>query len=128
MDDDAPAEGSRAEHAAWLGPACAVVATGLGVVYLAVAAAPARYAGVNAAALVVGLIAMTAMARRARRWGFAVLALGAALLATALWGHAMDGVTRWVQVGPLSLQPSLILLPAMCVMFAGVGAAWRRAG
>ena len=121
MDDDAPAEGSRAKHAAWLGPACAVAATGLGLVYLAVAGAPGRYAAVNAAALVVGLIAMALVAKRARPWGFAVLALGTALLATALFGHALDGVTRWVRVDPLSLQPSLILLPAMCVMFAGVG-------
>ena len=123
MDDGAPADGSRARHAAWIGPACAVAATGLGLVYLALAGAPARYLAVNAGALAVGLIALTALARWMRPSGLTILAVGVALLATALFGHSLDGAARWVRVGPLSLQPSLILLPAMCVMAANASGA-----
>lgn len=116
-----PFEDLHPRRARWIGPASAVVATGLGLAYLTAAGAPARYAGVNAGALVVGLIAMVAVGRWGRPSGIAILAMAAILLATALGGPPLDGVTRWIRVGPLALQPSLILLPAMCVMFTGVG-------
>ena len=46
------------------------------------------------------------------------LGAGVALLATALFGMPVEGATRWVRFGPLSVQVSLLLLPAMIVAFA----------
>jgi hypothetical protein len=40
------------------------------------------------------------------------------MFATAIAGDSVDGVTRWVSVGGLAIQPSLILLPVMLVAFA----------
>lgn len=50
--------------------------------------------------------------------GGMALVFGGLLLATALFGTAVDGASRWVRIAGLSLQISLILLPAMLVAFA----------
>lgn len=47
-----------------------------------------------------------------------MLAAGAALLATALFGLPVEGAVRWVRLGPLTVQVSLVLVPAMIVAFA----------
>ncbi|MGZ8997823.1 MAG: hypothetical protein ACXW2T_03100, partial [Allosphingosinicella sp.] len=50
--------------------------------------------------------------------GLVALVLAASMLATALFGVAADGASRWVSVGPLNLQISLIVLPVMLVLYA----------
>ena len=105
-----------------IGVACAIAATGLGLVYMAAAAAPPLYLAVNGLALLMGL-AFFALLRRPTGEApllpaGATLACGAALLATALFGISVEGASRWVRVAGLSLQISLILLPAMVVAFA----------
>ena len=105
-----------------IGLACAAGAVGLGAVYLAAAQAPWVYIVVNSTAFVLGLIAYFALVR----WGWAgtgrsgaiVLALAAILVATALFGASADGATRWIRLGPLGVQVSLLLLPMMIVAFA----------
>lgn len=103
------------------GIACAVGATGAGMLYLAMAGAPATYIAVNGLALVMGLgavgVAWTAGRDRHLPGGI-VLVLGVALLATALFGLSVDGAARWVRLGGVSVQVSLIVLPAMLVSFA----------
>jgi cell division protein FtsW (lipid II flippase) len=108
------------DHPRLLGLACAALAVGLGIFYLAVAGAPARYPVINLAALVVGAAVSLGLGRGVTsRWsGGAVLALTAPLVATALFGVAVEGASRWVNVGPLSLQVSLIVLPAIIVLYA----------
>ncbi|CAN5827249.1 FtsW/RodA/SpoVE family cell cycle protein [soil metagenome] len=104
-----------------IGVACAVVATSLGLAYMAVAGAPMIYLAVNAGALVLGLAVFALMQSAGQipsLSGGAILFPGGLLLATALFGVSVDGATRWVRVGPLSLQVSLIFLPAMVVAFA----------
>lgn len=105
-----------------VGVACAVAATGLGMAYMAAAGAPPLYLAVNVLALLMGLAffgLLRPAAGEARTMPPAVmLAFGAALLATALFGSAVEGASRWFRVGGLSLQMSLILLPAMLVAFA----------
>ena len=104
-----------------VGIACAVGATGLGMLYMALAGAPAVYLAVNALALVIGVAAvgLAWSAGRDRHLpGGIVLVLGVALLATALFGLRVDGAARWVRVGALNVQVSLIVLPAMLVSFA----------
>ena len=104
-----------------VGVACAVAATGLGLLYMAAAGAPAIYLAVNALSLVLGLtlfalIRPTALTTRLS--GGVLVVLGSLLFATALFGASVDGATRWVRVAGLSLQISLVVLPAMLVAFA----------
>lgn len=104
-----------------IGVACASAATGLGLAYMAAAGAPAIYLAVNALALAMGLALFAVMrssGQAPRLPGGAAVALGGLLLATALFGGSVDGVSRWIRVGGLSLQVSLIVLPAMLVAFA----------
>jgi cell division protein FtsW (lipid II flippase) len=94
----------------------------LGLMYMAIAEAPVRYLAINLGALVVGLILIALLGRTVfarRKWASGSIAMMAlALLATALLGNDVDGVVRWVRLGGLPVQPSLILLPAMLVAFA----------
>jgi cell division protein FtsW (lipid II flippase) len=105
-----------------IGLACAAGAVALGALYLAAAQAPWSYIVVNATALVLGLIAYGALVRGGwggtRRSGAVVLALAFVLLATALFGVSADGATRWLRVGSLGVQVSLLFLPLMIVAFA----------
>ncbi|HEY0028766.1 MAG TPA: hypothetical protein VGC35_12940 [Allosphingosinicella sp.] len=103
------------------GIACAFAATLLGMMYMAAAGAPARYLVVNAAAFLLGLVALGGFAGAAsRRFGSAVTILfGLCLLATALFGAAADGAARWIFIGPLGVQVSLVVVPFMIVAFAG---------
>lgn len=103
-----------------IGVVCASAATGLGLVYMAAAGAPAIYLAVNALALVMGLaiVALMQSSGQAPRLPSGVaVALGGLLLATALFG-SVEGASRWIRIGGLSLQISLIVLPAMLVAFA----------
>ena len=110
-------------HRPWqVGAICAIAAVALGLVYLAMAGAPTSYLLVNAAALAIGFL-LFALAlplehasRRTR--AFVTLALAAALLLATLLGRSAEGATRWLQLGGLTIQPSLILLPLLAVNFA----------
>lgn len=109
-------------HPRALGAACAIGAVLLGLAYMMIAGAPLRYLAINAVALVIGL-ALAAVLGRAgaagRPWTSAAIAtMAGALLATALLGDKVEGATRWVQLGAMSVQPSLILLPWMLVIFS----------
>ena len=105
-----------------LGLLCGAVAVGMGMAYMDAAGAPSRYLLVNFAALVLGATAWLALGRaggsRLAGAGLAILALSIPLLLTALFGVAADGAVRWVSVGPLSVQISLIVLPAMIILYA----------
>jgi hypothetical protein len=103
-----------------LGLICAAGAVAQGIGYLIAAGAPSRYPIINAAAFAVGAMAWLALrGRNAPRWsGWVVLALAALLLATAVAGAELNGASRWVMVGPLSLQTSFVVLPALIVLYA----------
>ena len=76
---------------------------------------------VNALSLVIGLALFAVMSSAgiaSRRSGGVVLVLGGLLLATALFGVSVEGASRWIRVGGVSLQVSLVVLPAMLVVFA----------
>jgi hypothetical protein len=115
-----------------VGLACAIGASGLGIAYMVVAGAPTRYLAIQAGALAIGIAMLavaTLIAPMLRRGSAAImLAAGAALLATALSGTAIEGAARWVKAGVLFVQPSLILLPAMIVGFARVRDRWSTIG
>lgn len=104
-----------------LGIVAAIAATGLGLAVMVAGGAPDSYLIINIAALVIGT-ALLATLRRTRmtpvQSGWLCLAAAAGMLATALLGTTVDGATRWVQVGIVSLQPALMLLPVMVLAFA----------
>jgi cell division protein FtsW (lipid II flippase) len=81
-----------------------------------------RYLAINAGALAVGLVMLMVPACAVRHgvdWSSGLIAaMSAALLGTTLIGHSADGATRWLMLGGLALQPSLILLPVMVMTFA----------
>lgn len=88
----------------------------LGLVYLVVAGAPVTMLAANAGALVLGLAAFAAARALPAATVAFVLASAAALLATAVAGLSVDGAARWVRVAGLSVQPSLILMPAALLL------------
>jgi hypothetical protein len=98
---------------------CAAGATGLGIAWMAMAGAPVRYLAVNLVALLLGFLALAVLSRTGDvRRGVVDLMLAALLLLTAVAGASADGVTRWVPVGGVMLQPSLLLLPILALRFA----------
>lgn len=105
-----------------LGILCATGAVLLGLAYMAAAGAPTRYLGINIGALVIGLTMLAVLGRpvMAERCSAdaAIIAMAGALLATALLGADVEGAVRWVYIGGLSVQPSLVLLPMMLALFA----------
>lgn len=105
-----------------LGMCAAILATGAGLVFMAAAGAPWAYLVVNGAALVIGLALLTVVVRSRgdalRGSGALVLAAAFGLLATAAFGMSIDGAARWVRIGVVTLQPALILLPAMIIAYA----------
>ncbi|SMF61624.1 hypothetical protein SAMN06295910_0616 [Allosphingosinicella indica] len=103
-----------------IGVGCAVAAVALGIVYMVAAGAPAQMLILNGASVALGLLLMVAVARIGvhARGDVAAIAIGGALIATALFGVTATGVTRWAALGPILLQPSLLLLPMLVIAFA----------
>lgn len=105
-----------------LGVLSATGATLLGLLFMVLAGAPFGYLAINFGALAIGLLVLANIRHLptdARRWqGVLVPAGGIALAATALLGVEVEGAVRWIRVGPIALQPSLILLPMMMMSFA----------
>ncbi len=115
-----------------VGIACAIGAVMLGLLYLAMAGAPALYMLVNGGALALGLTMLALLDRTvvagSRPAGGAILVMAGAILLTALLGTRVEGAARWVSLGGLSIQPSLILLPVMLVAYARTRDAVATAG
>jgi hypothetical protein len=105
-----------------VGIACTLAATCLGIGYLMAAGAPASRSVVNGVAFLLGWVALVgiggAMPQISRYSGPLLLVMGLSLLVTAVLGAAADGASRWIMIGPLSVQVSLVLLPFMAVTFA----------
>ena len=99
----------------------ATVAVAIGVAHLCVAGAPFSMIVVNIASLVIGL----AMLARATRWHLlsrdshdpSMVIMAGLLVLTSMFGISSQGAARWVAIGSLMVQPSLILLPALLIMF-----------
>lgn len=105
-----------------IGVLSASSATMLGLLFMALAGAPFGYLAINFGSLVIGLLVMANLQHVGDtfgRWRDALLLVGGlALAATALLGVEVEGAARWIRVGPIALQPSLILLPMMMVAYA----------
>lgn len=100
---------------------CGLAATGLGLVYMTMAGAPATYLMVNLGALVLGLLVLgffVLTERASLAPGVLNALFGATLLAVSQFGVSADGVTRWLALGALTVQPGLVLVPVMLALFA----------
>lgn len=101
---------------------CAIAATGLGLVFLAEAGAPAPYLILNLTALIAGLIIVLPFRRRdpvaTPFAGVVAITTGLILLLTAVFGNEASDARRWLYLGGLVFQPGLIGLPFLLVAFA----------
>lgn len=102
--------------------ACAFTATTLGLVQLGASGAAHGMLVMNAMAFVAGLIMVFPLAKRETAdhpfFGLLSLGTGAALLFTAAFGEQVSGASRWILIGQIARQPSLIMLPLIIVGFA----------
>ena len=91
-----------------------------GIAYLALMGAPASYAILNAAALGIAallvLFAPSLPEIRTRRVISVVLI--ALLFAPLLTGPYVNGIARWLPLGPFTLQSGALFLPALTVLAA----------
>ena len=102
---------------------CGVAAASAGLIQLHLAGAPPQYLTVNLAGLGIGLLLVALlngpMVRCPEPVAAVLCAAGAILLtATSLWGSEFENVRRWMAAGPVVLQTSLIVIPAMLVLYA----------
>lgn len=105
-----------------IGGMSAIAATLAGLINLSLAQAPVSMIVVNLAALCLGMLLL--LGGRTLRSGGAftptlMLVMALLLLVTALFGEATEGARRWLMVGPMFIQSSLIVLPALILLFVG---------
>lgn len=109
-----------ADRRALLWAAAAVLS---GCALLVVMDAPARMPMMNGAAFLIGLALLGVLhaAKRlgadARQGDWAVICLALILPATALAGPEMNGVSRWLVLGGITIQPALIITPLLALAF-----------
>jgi hypothetical protein len=108
-----------------IGASCATAAVALGAIYMLIAGAPARLPIINGCALAIGLMALplvrhvaNAQATPARAQSALMLAIALCVLATALFGTSVEGAARWAVLFGFYIQPGLVLLPAMLVLYS----------
>lgn len=110
-------------HPARLVFLCGTGASILGVAYLRLSGAPAIYPIINAGAVLIGLLFYTAKAVSLNHAKNAIAETWAIISAfilvlTAFYGVEIEGVKRWVAIGPLQLQSSIILVPFLTLIHA----------
>ncbi len=108
---------------------CAVAAVGYVALYSAGGGAPEPYAAKHALRFAFGLVLMLSIAlvdiRIIARFAWVAYAGGIALLVLVLLhGNIGKGAQRWIDIGPLQLQPSELM---KIVLVLGLAAWFRRA-
>ncbi|OWQ85292.1 hypothetical protein CDN99_22390 [Roseateles aquatilis] len=103
-----------------VGLVCGCAATLLGCAVMWSMGAPRNYVVLNGASLLLacGVMAWKPARTLALSRPLAPIAFGLVMLATALFGVEVDDTARWLVLGPLRLQPSLVLVPMMVVILA----------
>ncbi len=92
----------------------------VGLAYMATGGAPSAYLIVNGAALALSalivLIGLPPLGRRARI--IAVAGLVALFALPLLTGPSMNGIARWLPIGPFILHAGMLTIPALVVLAA----------
>jgi hypothetical protein len=108
-----------------------IVVTGLGITAQGSAGAPTSAMMVQAAAGLAGLVIAIVLAltgwRPGLRGATAIAAVAVFAVLTTLADPA-GGVHRWTMIGPVAVQPSLIVLPFVVWGWSGVRSSWALAG
>jgi hypothetical protein len=104
------------------GMACGSAATLLGCAVMAHLGAPAPYVVMNFGALLAALLTVAVLPSRAVKQdggrGWIALGAGLMLVAFAAHGRMLDDLGRWVRIGGIALQPTMVLVPWMVVALA----------
>jgi len=96
-----------------------IFAVSAGGIYMSLAKAPGHMVTVNAVALAAAvLIIRFLMVKTENLLPFFCIVSAALLLATAWAGISLGGVSRWFQIGPLLVQPAMLILAATVTAFA----------
>lgn len=100
----------------WLAASALVAAVAGGLCAFWLGKAPASYLPVNLGSLSLAVIAMLAapagwLGSRGATWIVAICLAG--MGATLVMGFNLDGVRRWLPLGPVQLHAGMLLLPAM---------------
>lgn len=90
-----------------------------GIAWLAVGSAPMAWIAVNALALVLAVALAFWLPRSERGALILAAAVVLAIWATALTAIPVEGVRRWISIGPVRLHLGYLLLPLLAVL------AWR---
>ena len=92
----------------------------VGLTYLLLAGAPRSYLLVNATALLLSIALMAfGKPRVKRQHRLPILVVAVALLFVPLFtGVAVNGIARWLPIGPVLLHAGLLVLPAISVLAA----------
>jgi hypothetical protein len=105
--------------------ATSLLAVAIGAVVCAQSGVPAGLWGRNLGAWLVGGLAAAALSRAAGpRTLVAVLVLAPLGVAASMLGEGQQGVHRWLDLGPLSMNAAMLLLPVFVVALAAQRAAW----
>lgn len=89
-----------------------------GVGFMALMGAPGYYLAINIAALAVGLIAISAVwsLQNMRVTAGIVTVIILLLFLPLLIGPDVDGVQRWIRVGPVNLHTGMLLVPILAAL------------
>ncbi|WBY16074.1 hypothetical protein PF049_10765 [Erythrobacteraceae bacterium WH01K] len=97
-----------------------LVPVGAGLLYLWAAGAPGRYIAINSGALIIasGWILAGRSPRTLRAHRIMVVFLLALCFVPLVTGPWVNGIARWLPVGPLSLHAGSLAFPAIAVLAA----------
>ena len=93
-----------------------------GLAFMTTRGAPLHYLAINAGMLVAAaVLVLAAPPIRSERARFAAAGIALAVLALPLLvGPELNGVQRWIAIGPIALNSALLAAPALAVLAAGM--------
>ncbi|KTE37915.1 MULTISPECIES: hypothetical protein [unclassified Sphingopyxis] len=103
----------------WVGVAALVVATASGMLFFLLGGAPPAYIALNGLALLLGLVLVVAFpaGRMNERAAICAVVLGVTgIAATLVSGFDLEGIRRWLPLGPVRLHAAMLFLPAIAVL------------
>lgn len=92
-----------------------------GIAFMLGNGAPTDGIAINLASLFLALVIAWLGDRLTPRHSLAVLGIAAialALLATAFFGSDINGVRRWIRIGPVALHVAMLTCPALLILYA----------